>query len=162
MPDGLTPDLQTYGIGEFISAPDTGRSPKTGFSGRGILRPFRRGQNGDFEVGEGERLVRAAVGLVLGTVCASRETLGELPWRTEFGSLLALIRLQNNSTALQQLAREYIVDALRKWVPAARITDVFMSTPQPDQLVLAIRYDVVDPASSRVIVPGIQTAVQLG
>lgn len=128
------------------------------------MRPFRRSLNGDFEMAEGERLIRAAVGLVLGTLCTSEISLGELPWRTEFGSLLPLLRLQNNDAGLYGLAQYYVVKAIERWVPAVRIrkVNIASSASRPELLAIVVTYDIVDPPSARVVVPGIQTAVQLG
>lgn len=119
--------------------------------------------HGDFVVATGEKLVRAAVGLVLGTLCQSNETQGELPWRTEFGSLLPLLRLQNNDAHLQALAQHYVVDALRRWVPAVRVTRALVdSMGEPEALFIDVTYNIVDPPSARIVATGIQTAVQLG
>jgi uncharacterized protein len=87
------------------------------FLGFGLLRPFRRDQKADFAAAGGGALIRSAVGQILGTVGSSDFTQGELPWRTEFGSLLHLLRHQKNDRVLQELARVYVVDALKRWEP---------------------------------------------
>lgn len=130
--------------------------------GNGVLRPFRWGKNGDFENGRGAALVQAAVGLVLTTLCNSQTTYGELPWRTEFGSLLQVLRLRNNDGALVGLAKRYVVDTLVVWVPAVRVGQATLIPGRKDSLYLKVVYDVVDPTGARVIVEGLQTAVPLG
>lgn len=163
MPDPITPDIEVPGN----ATADTGRSAEAGTSagsgvtGRGILRPFRRDGKSDFANGEGEALLRAAVGLVLGTVCASDTTQGELPWRTEFGSLLHLLRMRNNSPALAELARNRVVRALTTWVPAVRVRSVLVRQVA-DTTTIFIRYDVVDPAGTKVVVAGLETSVPVG
>ena len=92
------------------------------FLGFGLLRPFRRDQKTDFAAGGGEAVVRSAVGQILGTIGSSDFTQGELPWRTEFGSLLHLLRHQKNDRILEELARVYVVDALKRWEPRVVVT----------------------------------------
>ena len=66
--------------------------------------------------------MRSAVAQVLGTVGASDFTQGEMPWRTEFGSLLHLLRHQKNDVALREMAKVYVQDALRRWEPRIMVT----------------------------------------
>jgi len=116
------------------------------FLGFGLLRPFRRDQKADFAAAGGEQLIRSAVEQILGTVGASDFTQGEVPWRTEFGSLLNLLRNQKNDHVLQELARVYVVDALKRWEPRVVVTGVQVTRdPQSGENVLAIRirYDVI-------------------
>ena len=114
--------------------------------GFGPTRPFQRDGRSDFVSAGGEQLVRSAVGQILGTVGSSDFIQGELPWRTDFGSLLHVLRHQRNDNVLQELARVYVVDALRRWEPRVVVTSVQVaSEQQDDQNVLAIRlrYDVI-------------------
>lgn len=163
MPDPMTPDISVPGS----ATADTGRSIEVGASagsgltGRGILRPFRRDRKSDFANGEGPALVRSAVGLVLGTICGSDSSQGELPWRTEFGSLTQLLRMRNNSPALAELARNRVVGALQLWVPRVRVTAVFVRL-DGEAMMVSTRYDVVDPAGSKVLVSGLETSVPVG
>lgn len=114
--------------------------PPPAFLGFGLLRPFRRDQKADFAAAGGEALIRSAVGQILGTVGSSDFTQGELPWRTEFGSLLHLLRHQRNDRVLEELARVYVVDALKRWEPRVRVTSVQVTREQLDgENVLAIR-----------------------
>jgi phage baseplate assembly protein W len=116
------------------------------FLGFGLVRPFRRDGRADFLAAGGEPVIRSAVGQILGTVGASDGMPGELPWRTDFGSLLYRLRHQKNDNVLQELARVYVVDALKRWEPRIVVTAVQVSREQHDgKNVLAIRlnYDVV-------------------
>jgi hypothetical protein len=136
------------------------------FLGFGLLRPLRRDQKADFAAAGGEQLVRSAVGQILGTIGASDTTPGELPWRTEFGSLLHRLRHQKNDTVLQELARVYVVDALKRWEPRVVITAVQTSQEQHDGenvLAIRIRYDVIsaNAPETHVVLGGIEQRVLL-
>lgn len=157
LPDPLSDDLYSPVEAE-VSEFERGTS---NVIGRGVIRPFRR-VNSDFQSGTGVDLIRSAVALVLGTTCSSKTTQGELPWRTEFGSLLQLTRLRNNDSALKHFAEHYIGDALLRWVPALRITSIEARPTQKQKLVLHIKYDYVDAAGTRVVIPGLETSIQVG
>jgi phage baseplate assembly protein W len=157
MPDPVTPDLAST----EQSTADTGRSVDRGVSGRGILLPFRRDKKSDFANGQGAALVTSAVRLALGTICGSDSSQGELPWRTEFGSLLQQLRMRNNSPALAEIARYRVVRALRQWVPSVRVRSVLV-TQQGDRTTLSLRWDVIDPAGTKVLIPGLETSVPVG
>ena len=134
------------------------------FLGAGILRPFRRDQKSDFAAAGGEALIRSAVGQVLGTMCSSDFTQGELPFRSEFGSLLHLLRHQKNNNVLQELARVYVVDALKRWEPRVVVTGVQVTREQQDGenvLAIRIRYDVIaiNVPGNNVILAGVEQSV---
>jgi len=94
------------------------------FFGRGPIRPWRRDQKRDWTMASGGPLVASAVGQILGTKAATPTTAGELPWRDEFGSKLHLLRHRNIDETVIELARRYAADALNRWEPRARITNV--------------------------------------
>lgn len=138
------------------------------FLGFGLLRPFRRDGKSDFAHDDGIALVRACVGQLLGTRCSSEYTQGEIPWRTEFGSLLYLLRHQQNNAVLGELARVYIADALKRWEPRVVLRSVVAtreSTPdgQGNVLALRIRYDVIQAnvAGNQVLIPNVEQVVQV-
>lgn len=144
----------------MIHQADTGRSLSVGFGGRGLLFPLRRDSSG-FVSGTGAELTRAAVGLTLGTIAGSAQSHGELPWRTEFGSLLNLLRMRANSPALAALAKTRVADALATWVPNVRLTRVEVSS-RGQQLLVSISYGALDSSGTKVLVPGLETSVALG
>ena len=134
------------------------------FLGLGLLRPFRRDQKADFAAGGGEQLIRTAVGQILGTVGSSDFIQGELPWRTSFGSLLHLLRHQKNDHVLRELARVYIVDALKRWEPRVVVTAVQVAREQKDgENVLALRatYNVIstNTPGNNVLLSGVEQTV---
>jgi uncharacterized protein len=136
------------------------------FLGFGLLRPFRRDLRSDFAAAGGEQVIRSAVGQILGTVGASEVTDGELPWRTEFGSLLTRLRHQRNDYVLQELARVYVVDALQRWEPRVRVTEVGVTRERQDGenvLAIRLRYDVIESNApgNNVLLAGIEQTVTL-
>ena len=136
------------------------------FLGNGLLRPFRRDQKADFAAAGGEEVIKSAVGQVLGTMGSSDFTQGEVAWRTEFGSLLHLLRHQKNDRVLQELARVYVVDALKRWEPRVRITSVEVTREQLDGenvLAIRVRYDVIaaNAPGNNVILAGVEQTVRV-
>ena len=136
------------------------------FLGFGLTRPFQRDGRADFAAAGGEQLVRSAVGQVLGTTGASETTPGEVPWRTDFGSLLHRLRHQKNDSVLQELGRVYVVEALKRWEPRVLVTDVRITREQHDGenvLAIRLRYDVIstNTPGNNVILSRIEQAVRL-
>jgi len=97
------------------------------FLGFGLTRPFRRDKKGDFASAGGAKLVISAVGQIIGTRGAvpGAAQQGELPWRTQFGSLIHLLRHAPNNTILRELARTHVIDSLKRWEPRIIVKDVF-------------------------------------
>lgn len=116
------------------------------YLGRGIIRPFRRDQKNDFANAEGLPLVSSCVGQVLGTRGGSDFSQGEVPWDTERGSALHLLRHQKNDVALREMARIYVAEALRRQEPRVLLKDVNIEkTSEGEETILLIElvYDVV-------------------
>lgn len=115
------------------------------FLGQGLLRPFRRDQKNDFAADAGVNLVVACVGQVLGTKADSPASPGELPWRTDFGSKLHLLRHSNHNDLSINLATVYAKDALKLWEPRAKITAVAIEPGESQrELRVRFRFNVVD------------------
>lgn len=136
------------------------------FLGFGLLRPLRRDQKADFAAGSGEQLIRSAVGQILGTIGASDSTPGELPWRTEFGSLLYRLRHQKNDSVLQELARVYVVDALKRWEPRIVVTATTVQREKYNSenlLAIGVVYSVIslNTPGNNVVAPHIQQTVRI-
>jgi phage baseplate assembly protein W len=104
----------------------------------GLLSPFRRDRKRDFAVGSGEALLASKVRQALLTEGATARSSGELPWRTNFGAGLALLRHQRNDATLGELARVYARDALARWVPTAELLAVAVEDSGPN-LTLSVR-----------------------
>ena len=133
--------------------------------GFGLIRPFRRDRKTDFAAAGGEAVVRSAVGQILGTMAASDVTPGELPWRTELGSLLHLLRHQKNDAALQELARVHVVDALRRWEPRVQVTTVQVTRERDrggNVLAIRLRYNIISTGApgANVLVAGVEQVVR--
>jgi phage baseplate assembly protein W len=98
-------------------------------------------------------------------MAGSEFTQGELPWRTEFGSLLHLLRHQRNDAVLQELARVYVVDALKRWEPRVVITSVEVTRERQDSenvLAIRLRYNVIDRnvPGNNVLIEGVEQTVR--
>jgi phage baseplate assembly protein W len=119
---------------------------------RGLLAPFRRDRKRDFASDDGDDLLASKVLEVLATEGATARSSGELPWRTAFGTPLQLLRHQNNDVALAELARIYVRDAFRRWLPDAEVVRI---TVERDGTVLAlqIRFRAAGRADRSVRVP---------
>jgi hypothetical protein len=89
-----------------------------------LLTPFRRDKKRDFASGSAEALLASKVRQALLTEGTTPRSSGELPWRTSFGAGLALLRHQRNDAALKELALVYVRDALKRWVPGARLVSL--------------------------------------
>ncbi len=103
-----------------------------------LLIPFRRDKKRDFAVGNGEALL---------TEGATARSSGELPWRTNFGAGLALLRHQRNDGALKELARVYVRYALKRWVPGAQLVSLRVEQDGP-ALTLRVRVRERDVAAA--------------
>ena len=136
---------------------DQGQPP---FLRRGIITPFRRDQKADFANDSGVELIRSNVRQVLGTKGPGSNGSGELPWNTEFGSLMHTLRHQNNNPVLEQIALVHVVEALARWEPRVNITDVSIERNRR-VLTIAIRFDVIDVsgAGRTILVSGITESV---
>jgi phage baseplate assembly protein W len=87
-----------------------------------------------------------------------------LPFRTEFGSLLHLLRHHRNDATLQELARVYVVDALKRWEPRVQVTRVQVTRERDrgeNVLAIRLRYRIIDrnTPGNNVIVEGIEQVV---
>jgi len=118
------------------------------FLGSGLIRPFQRDGKGDFAHAEASSLIRATIGQVLGTRAASAVAQGELPWRTEAGSLLYTLRHANNSPANREKARIFAQEALARQDTRVRVLDIELIEPErideQNQMVLKVVWAFID------------------
>ena len=103
-----------------------------------LLIPFRRDKKRDFAMGSGAELLASKVRQALLTEGATARSSGELPWRTNFGAGLGLLRHRANDAVLKELARVYVRDALKRWVPGAHLVGLDVVQDGPT-LVLRVR-----------------------
>jgi phage baseplate assembly protein W len=97
-------------------------------------------------------------------VGASDFTQGEIPWRTDFGSLLHLLRHQKNDRVLEELGRVYVVDALKRWEPRVIVTSVQVAREEHDGenvLAIRLRYNLISSnvPGNNVVLSGIEQTV---
>jgi hypothetical protein len=120
----------------------------------GVLIPFRRDRKRDFASGDGEELLASKVEQLLATEGATPRSSGELPWRTSLGCPLQHLRHQNNDAILAELARVYVRDALRKWLPEAEVVGVSVSRDGPT-LALLVRFRQGKQSETRTLTVGL-------
>ncbi len=106
---------------------------------KSILSPFRRDKKRDFASGSGMDLLKSKVIQVLATEGATPRSSGELKWRTELGSGLHLLKHQRNDDILAELARVYVRDAFKRWLPEAVLVDLDV-TRDVEMLHLRVRF----------------------
>ena len=133
--------------------------------GRGVIHPFRRDGRGDIANTTGVDLVRSAVSQIVGTFAASEANEGEMPWRPDFGSLIYLLRHQPNNLALVELARVYVIEAVGRWEPRVRITDVrtqkLTTVSRDDTLVLHVRFNFLDLNTGKVVFEDVESVITI-
>lgn len=91
--------------------------------GCGIIAPFIRDEKLDFRNGCGAALIRASIERIVGVVCMTDTSHGDMPWRPEFGSLVTRLRHQHADDGTEELARYYVIDAIRIWEPRVSVKD---------------------------------------
>lgn len=91
-------------------------------TGTGPTFPFARDGRGDWTTGSGVEAIESAIRQILGVKGASANTQGELPWRTEFGSQLHRLRHSNNNAALEDIARVFVIEAIRRYERRINLT----------------------------------------
>ncbi len=84
----------------------------------------------------------------------------------EFGSLLHLLRHQKNDAVLQEPARVYVVDALKRWEPRVRVTSVQVARERLDGenvLAIRLRYNIIwtNVPGNNVILAGVEQTVRV-
>jgi uncharacterized protein len=102
-------------------------SPLDAFLGFGLITPMRRDGRGDWANAGGIELVKSSIRLIIGTRGPFGTIQGELPWRTAFGSATHVLRHRNNDEDLEEFARIYVIEAIERWEPRAKVTDVVVS-----------------------------------
>lgn len=114
----------------------------------GLSSPFRRDGVNDFASASGRELLKSKLSNILGVLCTGRNTIGELAWRPEFGSLLELVRHSNDNETSAAMARQWAQDAFAQWAPSVRVlgVDVVNATlpSGDDALDVVVRYDPGD------------------
>ena len=144
----------------WTMAPNTATATAATVLGSGVVAPFQRDGKGDFANATGVPLIKSNIGQILGTIALGPRTLGEIPWRPEFGSLLQLLRFMNNDAILRELASQYVVDAIELWEPRVLVKDVKVESKVEQYLLeITIRYDIVSRRRT-LIQPGVRQTFQ--
>lgn len=144
IPDPASPIPTPATAAANIAAINTSRGLPS-FLGQGIIRPFRRDKKNDFASGAGVALVVSCVGQILGTKANSATHPGELPWRTDFGSQIHILRHRNNSKFLADFATVMVQAAVARWEPRVAVVRVAIEdTLEPRKLLLRVTFNIVD------------------
>ena len=106
---------------------------------RNLLIPFRRDRKRDLATGDGEALLASKVRQLLLTEGSTSRSSGELPWRTNFGAALGLLRHGSNDAAVAELARVRAREALSRWIGNS---DIFSIDSVSNDSVLTLRVRV--------------------
>jgi phage baseplate assembly protein W len=161
LPDAPQPQPPTPAEQAAADAAANAAKGLPSFLGAGLLRPFRRDEKNDLANGDGIDVVAAALGQILGTRADSASGPGELPWRTDFGSRLHLVRHRNMNDATNDLVTVMVQEAVARWEPRIRVVRAAIEkTTNPRLLQVRIRFTVVD-RSGRTILQDQATTVSL-
>lgn len=139
-------------------APGNTTTPiQASFLGNGLVAPFQRDANNDFKAAQDLENIKSCVSQILATKCSSQTSQGELPWRSEFGSLLHTLRHRNQTVVMKELAKHFVRDALARWEPRVQVVGVaILADPeQPRVLFMRVVFHVIDAnvPTNRVIFP---------
>lgn len=112
---------------------------------RGIVTPVQRDAASDLANASGDRLSMSKI------IQVAMTDPGEIPWRTNFGAGVNLLRHQNNDAVLAELARVRIRDALTRWAPDVEIAGVD-AVRNDTTITLTVRYRIGDSAERVAVV----------
>jgi len=84
-----------------------------GFLGKGIAHPFRFGATGGIALSEGAGPEHQHIHQSIAQILPTRP--GERFFLPQFGSRLPELVFQQNDVLFRALARQFIVDAIRRW-----------------------------------------------
>lgn len=89
--------------------------------GHGIVCPFQRDGKGDFANTEGLDLLKSDIGELIGIIGPTPGRAGELPWNTEIGSTVTLLKHRGlNSELFRATAEQFIYGPVRTYEDRAR------------------------------------------
>lgn len=121
--------------------------------GCGVIAPLERDGRGDFKSACGREAIAASIRHILCVRCMSDTSRGEYPWKSSYGSLVHRVRHANANDGTIELARYYVVDAIRIWEPRVQIRDAVIqfednntpgNPPGPGQVMrIFLVYDIL-------------------
>jgi hypothetical protein len=112
---------------------------------------------------DGVDVARTQLLIVLETLCAGPQSMGELPYNQRLGSLVNLLRHKpSTSLSTKEIATLYVLEKVRYWIPNMRITSIDDEPdPESKRLVLTINWELLDRSNGRVIESGLQDTVTI-
>lgn len=110
----------------------------TSFLGEGISFPFQIDSSGSIKKSSFERNVEEGIFIVLST------KVGERIMNPEFGCKINELLFEENTPETRALAKEYVITALDKWENRILIRDINIFSPESNQLLVEIDYQMKD------------------
>ena len=115
------------------------------FLGKGATFPFRFDGAGAVAVSDAEAPDHDKIKESIRHILSTRP--GERFFLPEFGSRLHELVFQQNDVVLKALARQYIVDAVKRWEKRVKVTEVEFSedpeTIEQNRFLIRITYQVI-------------------
>ncbi len=111
--------------------------------GCGIICPFQRDGKGDFANASGLSLLKSDVAELIGIIGPTVQQPGELPWNTEVGSRVLLMKHRGQHAEMVRATAEQMVSApVRMWEKRARVASTSVVIDEKAQS-LTIRFSYV-------------------
>ena len=90
--------------------------------GNGIICPFQRDGKGDFANADGLDLLKSDIGELIGVIGPTTQQPGELPWNTELGSRVLMMKHRGLHAEMVRANADQLVSApVRRWENRARV-----------------------------------------
>ncbi len=111
--------------------------------GHGIVCPFQRDGKGDFANDGGLSLLKSDIAELIGIIGPTVQQPGELPWNTEVGSRVLMMKHRGLHAEMVRATAEQMVSApVRMWEKRARVGPTEVVTDLEAQS-LVIRFSYV-------------------
>jgi len=103
--------------------------------------PVDKGRNGFFTISYGKKSIKNQIIITLLT------RIGERVHNTEFGSRIFELIYEQNDVVLDVMIREYVVEALQRWVPSIEIlsTTIYRNSNKPNNVNVSLKYLIKKP-----------------
>lgn len=119
------------------------RDRRSSYQGSGLVSPLQRDNKNDFAHASGTELIRANVRQILLMQSAEEQAAGDVPWDGTLGSRIHLLTHRNGTPGLDEIARHYVADAIRRFEPRARVSRVTISRHR-NRTELAVKFVPTD------------------
>lgn len=158
-PPGVPAVETTVDAAALLAAGNSARSR------RGLILPFDRNGISDFANATGRALISSAIQQVVATRATSAHEIGEVPWRSAFGSVIHLARHQNNTIVLEESVRQWVLDSFARWLSFVRATDIRIARvkdPDGNETIMVVRIAWIVPGTGGEVLGEGTTDVPIG